>query len=306
VDVLLRELFRATPIAFDGDVTRWWRAHRAACGSVATIDDALLGGAHADRLGLAFGAGYRAALQALVPSLPRDAVVSLCATESGGAHPRAIATTLVRDVDDVIVSGEKRWSTMAPLADALLVVARDGTDDAGRPRLHLVQIPRSSKGLSVEPAEAPPFAPEIPHAVLRLDGVRVAATSVLDGDGFDRFLKPFRTIEDLHVHAAALAYVFGVAQRSAASRELRESMLASIVLIRSLASYDPSVPEVHVVLAGAIDASAHLLERAEPMWSNVSPDERERWERDRPLLHVASKVRAQRRERAWERVEGGR
>ncbi len=60
-----------------------------------TFADAVAGGAGARGVGEAFLGGYRAALRRLVPDLPRDRAVCLCASEEvGGAHPRAIATTL--------------------------------------------------------------------------------------------------------------------------------------------------------------------------------------------------------------------
>ena len=45
-----------------------------------------------DRLGLAFAAGYSAALQTLVPDVVLPC--ALCVTEAGGNHPRAIQATL--------------------------------------------------------------------------------------------------------------------------------------------------------------------------------------------------------------------
>ena len=36
---------------------------------------------------------------------------------------------------------------------------------------------------------------------------------LLPGDGYDIYLKPFRTIEDIHVHAALIGYLVGVARR---------------------------------------------------------------------------------------------
>src|SRR3970040_2114278 len=103
------------------------------------IDEAVLGGARAGGMGAAFLAGYRAALAALVPGLPAGRTVCLCATEAGGAHPRAIATRLapLPGGDGYTVTGHKKWVTGGPLADLLLVVAAPGTDDAGpnRPRV---------------------------------------------------------------------------------------------------------------------------------------------------------------------------
>ena len=48
---------------------------------------------------------------------------------------------------------------------------------------------------------------EIPHAEVGLDRVRVEASAVLPGDGYADYVKPFRTIEDAHVHCALLGYL---------------------------------------------------------------------------------------------------
>ena len=39
------------------------------------------------------------------------------------------------------------------------------------------------------------FVPEISHAEVELDRVKVSDADVLPGDGYDDYLKPFRTIE---------------------------------------------------------------------------------------------------------------
>src|SRR5262249_12301108 len=103
-----------------------------------TIDAALSGGAAALSVGEAFLGGYRAALRALVPSLPAGNVC-LCATEEGGAHPRAIATRLELGDGNFCLRGRKKWVTGGPQADWLLVVASIGLDGEGKNRLRLVQ-----------------------------------------------------------------------------------------------------------------------------------------------------------------------
>ena len=65
-------------------------------GAASPLTAAIRGAAATSSVGGAFLAGYQAALRALVPDLP-DGLVALCATEEGGAHPRAIATLLTLD-----------------------------------------------------------------------------------------------------------------------------------------------------------------------------------------------------------------
>lgn len=253
-----------------------------------------------DRVGFAFAAGYQGALHALLPTLPIDATVSFCATEVGGAHPRAIATRLEKAAGGgFVLDGKKRWSTFAPAADALLVVASIGNDDQGRNRLRVVRVDRRAEGVRVDAMPATPFAPEIPHAEVTLAGVRVRDEDVLEGDGYDRYVKPFRTVEDIHVFGALAAHLCGVARALAWPRDVVEDLAATIVLLRAMALADPTAPALHVALGGAFTRFRDLVDRTSSLWSATPTETRARWERDRPLLDVAGTARGKRLEAAW-------
>jgi hypothetical protein len=276
------------------DARAWWADHLAATASFdVPIDRAIAGATRVDRLGYAFAGGYAAALHALVPDLDRRVLASLAATEEGGAHPRAIATVL----EGGTVTGKKKWVTLGPDGGSLLVVAKLGTK-GDRPELRVAKIASDAPGVTLTPLGHMPFVPEIPHAELALD--RAPVDVVLEGDGYDRYLKPFRTIEDLHVHAALLAWLASVAARHAWPEALRARMLASLVTARSLAQLDATAPEVHVALGGLIADTTSLVEACDAHWPATDADLRARWERDRPLLAVAGKARAQRLAKAWE------
>jgi acyl-CoA dehydrogenase len=151
---------------------------------------------------------------------------------------------------------------------------------------------------------ATPFAPEIPHANVTLAGVHVAARDVLEGDGYERYVKPFRTIEDTHVVGALLGYVMGVARQYAWSNSTIEDLLFAIAAIRSIALADARARETHRALGGAFRHVRALLSRCEPEWARVDADTRARWERDRPLLDVAEGARKKRLEAAWREPNG--
>ena len=150
-----------------------WRAATAAARAVGAtpIARAFLGGAAADRLGFAFAGGYAEALRALVPGPPRP-LLALCATEEGGAHPRAIRTALTADGDGHRLSGHKRWATLSDVGGDLLVIATRGAGADGKPRLAAVAIPDDAPGVTLT-ASAAPFVPEIPHATVALVDVAV-------------------------------------------------------------------------------------------------------------------------------------
>ena len=72
--------------------------------------------------------------------------------------------------------------------------------------------------------------------------------------------------------------------------------------LRALGGAPPSRAETHLVLAGALAATRRLLDAAP--WAHAGASVRESWQRDRPLLDVASAVRAARREAAWKTLTG--
>ncbi|NUQ72762.1 MAG: acyl-CoA dehydrogenase family protein [Polyangiaceae bacterium] len=293
------------PIASPADL---WQASRDRAAVFASpIDRAVAGGFLADRLGYAFAAGYGAALHALVKGgLPDDRAAAFCATEEGGAHPRAIRTILADEGGKLTLRGKKRWATLAPSASELLIVASVGMGEGSRNKLCVVRVSASAPGVTIIAMPPPPFAPEIPHAEVLLSGANVSEGDVLPGDGYDDYLKPFRTIEDIHVQGAWLGYLVGVGRRSGWPKPAIERLVAAVVAVRSIAERDPKSPVTHVALAGLLEEGRSIEAATRDLWGLVGEEERARWARDQGLLSVAGKVREARRERAWQTLEGPR
>ncbi|NBD08694.1 acyl-CoA dehydrogenase family protein [Corallococcus silvisoli] len=287
-------------------VDAWWRRHLAVLPRFpAPADLALASGFRMDRLGFAFASGYQAALRSLFPQLPADRRVALCATESGGGHPTAMQTQLTPSGAGWKLDGVKTYVTLGTHAEVLLVVASEGRDAQGRNRLRMAVVDAKKPGVQVEPLPPLGFIPEVPHAALRLEGVVLAPEDVLPGDGYTRYLKPFRTVEDCHVNLAVLGWLVKVGRRCGWPVALREELVAVAVMMRALAKEDPSDPGAHVALGGAFTQMHRALERCEVAWEGVDVEMRERWQRDRRVLDLASKVRAKRLEVARQRLAGG-
>ncbi|HVE83702.1 MAG TPA: acyl-CoA dehydrogenase family protein [Myxococcales bacterium] len=286
------------------DARAFWAAHRPRAAGLRTVDEALVGGLHADRLAWAFLAGYRGALRALDPALPEDALAALCATEAGGVHPRDIRTTARREGGEVVVDGEKVFATMADQADVLLVVASEGQDAQGRNRLVVVRVAANAPGVTRAPSPLEvPFAPEISHQVVRFQGARAKAEAVLPGDGYEDALKPFRSVEDAHVFAAGMAYLCGVAGRSGWPAAFRERALCAVLALRELAMESRlRSAESHLALGGALALGREVVDASEAHWDGTAGPERDRWRRDRALFDVAGRVRAARLEAARRRL----
>ncbi len=288
-------------------VAEWWPRHRAiAAEHPDPIHQAIVGGFVADRVGWAFASGYQAALRALVHDLPADRICALCVTEEDGNSPKAIKTTLRRNGAGLILDGAKRWTTLGPEGGALfLVAARDADAGGERPSLKVARVASDAAGVTVEKMPPTRFVPEVPHARLRFEGVRVADSAMLPGDGYEQYVKRFRTVEDIHVQAAVLAYLMREAQRLSWPEDWIERLSALLAALGKLSDMPPENAETHISLAGALAIGAGLIGESEALWMKSAADPAAlRWARDRELLKVASGAREQRTKRAWERLRG--
>jgi hypothetical protein len=274
----------------------WRERHR---GIVRTYGEPILAaiaaGAGTDRLAWAFGSGYQCAGRRLFPELDPDRLGALCATEPGGAHPRAIETRL----EEGALFGTKTFVTFGMEAEVLIVIASEGKDAEGMNRLRAVVVERSAPGLVFEPLGATPFVPEISHASLSLQGAR---GRILEGDGYLDYLKPFRTIEDTHVLAAATAHLCTLANAGGFEETFFERAAAVLLALVEIARMRPLDPTTHVALAGSQDGLRMLIDDLDARLDSLPAELAELWKRDRPLFSVAGKARAQRRAAAWERL----
>jgi acyl-CoA dehydrogenase len=269
------------------------------------IDRAVAGGLLADRVAYAFAAGYEAALRRLVPWLPPKSIVSLCVTESGGVHPRAIKTRLDKRPSGggFTLTGEKVFITAALEAEVLMVAASTGVGDDGKNRIRMVLVGRTEAGVTIRPMPELAFVPEISHGVVSFAGVPIRDPDVLPGDGYADYIKPFRTIEDVHVIGAVMGHLLRVAIGFSWPKETTQELLALIAAVRTLATADPLLPAVHLGLAGLMTSFDRFLANAEPFWDKTDGVTRARWARDRNLLGVAHKARQARLSTAWSRYD---
>ncbi len=271
------------------------------------VERALLVGFSADRIGYAFAGGYRAALSRLVPGIARRSC--LAATEEGGAHPRAIKTTLAKTDAGFVLDGKKTWVTLGTAAVELLVVASVASphEADGKNRLAVVRLPVARAGVTLVARDPAPFAPEIPHSEALFEAVKVGPDEVLPGDGYDVYLKPFRTIEDLHVLAGLTGYLLSITRRFGPEAGLVEGLAALAVTLCGLESLDLGAPTTHVALAGAFATMRTLTTSPafEATMAKADPDERARFDRDFPLFRVAERARAARLDAAWKKLATG-
>ena len=237
--------------------------------------------------GLAFLVGYQAALRALWPSAPHS-LGALCATEQRSLRPLDMQTRL----DDLRLSGRKDFVTAGDAADWLLIAARCEAPGE-KPRLTLAVVLAGEPGVRVEPLPAIPLMPDISHGRVHLDH---AACERLPGDGWDDYVKPFRTLEDTYVLSAMTAWLHGIGQECDWPQALRLQLLALLAGCAEVVRQPSASAAGHVLLGGlfvqfeGLKAQVNQAMGAGP-WAAM-------WQRDQAVLDLAASARAKRLEKA--------
>ncbi len=263
---------------------------------------AILGGRQSPTVAHAFAAGYQSAVEALF-QMETPELASLCVSETGGNHPRVIETSLNNEDGRLFLNGRKQFVSGAKDAQVLFVAATTGSSDTGLPQLKVVRVRNGQPGLDIQ--EMPPlgFVPEMPHGRVTFDALEVDAADVLPGDGYLNYIKPFRSVEDLHVMAALSAYRFGEAIDSGWDREACAKHIPLLLSLTSLANSDWSSASLHLSLFACREQLLRLLETTDPLYEQFNPEGFTNWKRDRKLLSIASQAHAKRTDNAWHSLQ---
>jgi hypothetical protein len=267
-----------------------------------TVDRAIAFGFEADRVAFAFIAGFRAALQHLIPGLNPSLFVSFCITEEGGNTPGAINSTLIPEDETKnqwILNGKKSFITGALEADQVFVAASTGQDKQGRKRIKLVVLESETPGITIKTLPPLPFIPEISHGEVSFTNVNLSNDSILAGDGYADYIKPFRIFEEIHVTAAILGYLTRIGMLYSWDRKDLEKIITLIKLVRALWRSDLQAPDTHIAYAGFSHLIQELLTDIKPHWEKVPKEVRVCWERDQAILGIAEKAGKKRLENAW-------
>jgi alkylation response protein AidB-like acyl-CoA dehydrogenase/SAM-dependent methyltransferase len=258
---------------------------------------AVIAGLHAPSVAFAFAAGYQCAIARLTGS--ETGFAALCVSERGGNRPRDMQCRLDASDDGWRLNGEKSYVTGATHADTLYVAASAGADDAGRNRIRLLRVAADAPGVVVRRLPDLAFVPELPHAAVSFTAVHVEEAALLPGDGYERYVKPFRSIEDIHVELALLGHMLRQARATTGSEPLQARLLGQVALLRAIATMPPEDAATHLLLAGNRPVFEDLLAALEAAWQAGNPGFHALWTRDRALLAVAGTARAARTAKAW-------
>lgn len=142
-----------------------------------------------------------------------EVVASFALTEPGaGSNPAGLRTKAVRDGDDWIIDGQKRFITNAPLADLFVTFARTRPADQNGPGIAVFLVPAETPGVEVSPKDKKMGQEGAWTADVSFTGVRVPASALVGGAEDVGYRAAMTSLARGRVHIAALAV--GTAQRA--------------------------------------------------------------------------------------------
>lgn len=152
-----------------------------------------------------------------------EVIASFALTEDGaGSNPAGLSTKAVRDGDDWVIDGAKRFITNAPVAGLFVVFARTRPADSGGTGIAVFLVPADTPGVSVGPRDRKMGQEGAWTAEVSLDGVRVPGSALVGGDEDAGYRAAMSSLARGRVHIAALAV-------GAAQRVLDESLAHAVV-----------------------------------------------------------------------------
>jgi acyl-CoA dehydrogenase len=142
-----------------------------------------------------------------------EIVASFALTEPGaGSNPAGLRTRAVRDGDDWVISGSKRFITNAPVAGLFLVFARTREAAPGDPGIAVFLVPARLPGLEVGPHDRKMGQEGSWTADVTLTGVRVPADALIGGSEQTGYQAAMMSLARGRVQIAAVAV--GAARRA--------------------------------------------------------------------------------------------
>ncbi|KQZ75745.1 acyl-CoA dehydrogenase family protein [Nocardioides sp. Root151] len=152
-------------------------------------------------------AGSEAQKERWLPGLASgDLVASFALTEpEAGSDPSGLRTKAVREGDDYVISGQKRFITNAMYADLLMVFARTGDVTDGTKGISVFVVPTDTPGVTVGPKDAKMGQRGAATSEVFFDNARVPVGNLVgevEGEGFGTAM---RSLVKGRIHIAAMS-----------------------------------------------------------------------------------------------------
>lgn len=164
--------------------------------------------------------GTKEQKEAYLPKLASGEIIgSFCLTEPGsGSDAGSLTTSAVRDGDDYILNGTKRYITNAPLAGLFTVMARTDLNTKNARGVSAFLVEAGTPGLSVGKPEKKMGQQGAPVADVVFDNCRVPAKNIIGGVENMGFKTAMKVLDKGRLHISAVC-------AGLAGRILRDSVL---------------------------------------------------------------------------------
>jgi acyl-CoA dehydrogenase len=149
----------------------------------------------------------------LEPIASGDVVASFALTEPGaGSNPAGLRTKAVRDQEDWVISGQKRFITNAPVAGLFVFFARTRLADDQGSGIAVFLVPADAAGVAVAAKDAKMGQEGAWTADVSFDDVRVGGDALVGGSEDIGYRAAMTALARGRIHIAAIAV--GAAQRA--------------------------------------------------------------------------------------------
>ena len=145
--------------------------------------------------------------QTYLPKLASGELISAFAlTEPDtGSDPASLTTRAVRDGDDYVISGVKRYITNAQRAGLFTVMARTEFDKPGADAISAFLVPRDTPGLTIGKKDRKMGQRGTTTSDVMFDNVRVPASAIIGQIPGRGFRLAMRVLDRGRIHIAAMA-----------------------------------------------------------------------------------------------------
>lgn len=134
-----------------------------------------------------------------------EAVASFALTEpDAGSDPSGLTTKAVKDGDDYVINGAKRFITNAALSDVLMVFARTDLTATGTKGISVFLVPTKTEGVTVGPHDKKMGQAGAWTSEIFFDDVRVPAANLVSGQEEVGFKAAMASLNKGRLHIAAM------------------------------------------------------------------------------------------------------
>jgi acyl-CoA dehydrogenase len=197
-----------------------------------------------------------------------EMIVSFCLTEpDAGSDAKSLKTRAVRDGDDYIINGSKRFISNSPVAGLFTVMARTDPDlGKGADGISCFLVEAGTPGLVVHPKLKKMGQRGAPTADVSFDDCRVPASQLLGGIEGHGFRTAMRVLDDARIHMGAVCV--GLARRFieemvryAKDRQQFGRPIADFQLIQAMIADSEAE---HFAAKAMVEKTAQMLDAGDP------------------------------------------